>query len=81
MRGYDEIRAPHYKALYEVLDGDPRSNKPILRGEKGVDEEREGDEAYIEEIVKKGLGANTGWIYTYDVGLSPFGVFEFPDIR
>lgn len=61
---YDEIRAPHYKALYEILDGTAANAKEVAGKELS-----EGE--FVEEVVKKGLGSGTGWIYQYDVSFLP----------
>ena len=59
---YDTIRAPHYKALYEILDGNAESAKEVAAAHPEFD-----DDEFVEEIVSKGLGKNTQWIYQYDV--------------
>lgn len=65
LRVYDEIRAPHYKALYAVLDGQPSLARQIDSADPKVDENE-----LLNDIVVKGFGVNTQWIYKYDVGTS-----------
>ncbi|WWC97351.1 hypothetical protein V866_004230 [Kwoniella sp. B9012] len=62
LKVYDVFRAPHYKALYQVLDGYARTAEEV----KSLNAELSDDE-FVEEIVQKGLAGNTQWIYEYDV--------------
>lgn len=59
---YDEIRSPHYEALYNVLDGYARNAKEVQTAHPELD-----DDEFVEELVRKGLAGNTQWIYKYDV--------------
>ncbi|OCF42528.1 hypothetical protein I317_03644 [Kwoniella heveanensis CBS 569] len=59
---YDEIRAPHYEALYHVLDDYADIAKEVEAVNHGKD-----DNEFVESIVQKGLAGNTQWIYKYDV--------------
>ncbi|WVQ94358.1 hypothetical protein IAU59_001437 [Kwoniella sp. CBS 9459] len=59
---YDEVRAPHYEALYHVLDDYADIAKEVEAANQGKD-----DNEFVESIVQKGLAGNTQWIYKYDV--------------
>lgn len=59
---YDKIRGPHYEALCKILDGHANTAKEIANAHPEFD-----DDEFVEEIVSKGLGKNTQWIYSYDV--------------
>ncbi|WVQ79202.1 hypothetical protein IAT38_001298 [Cryptococcus sp. DSM 104549] len=62
LRVYDQFRAPHYKALYEVLDGNALSTQEVQESHPDLN-----DDEFVEQIVQKGLSGNTQWIYDYDV--------------
>jgi salicylate hydroxylase len=62
LKVYDKIRSPHYEALYDILDGNADSAKEVAAAHPEFD-----DDEFVEEIVSKGLGKNTQWIYKYDV--------------
>ncbi|WWD21420.1 hypothetical protein CI109_105905 [Kwoniella shandongensis] len=62
LRDYDQVRAPHYKALYEILDVNAGTAKEIELAQPELN-----DDEFVEEIVAKGLAGNTQWIYQYDV--------------
>lgn len=62
LKVYDKIRSPHYEALYGVLDGNVNSAKGIAAEHPEYD-----DDQFVEEIVTRGFGKGTAWIYSYDV--------------
>ncbi|KAK4685492.1 microfibrillar-associated protein 1, partial [Tremellales sp. Uapishka_1] len=57
---YDEVRSPHYTALYEVLDTMGQNAQAVKKTE--VD----GD-AIVEETIKRNWKGENGWIYTHDI--------------
>jgi len=55
---YDSVRSPHYRRLYEVLDGNSRLNRALV-------EERLPIDAEISERVKRLWGGRNDWMYYY----------------
>lgn len=57
---YDEIRSPHYRNLYQVLDEFAAANKTLLAEKLDVDKE-------IEERVTRAGERKAGWMYQYEI--------------
>ncbi|KAF7560557.1 hypothetical protein G7046_g3602 [Stylonectria norvegica] len=57
---YDEIRSPHYRDLYGVLDGFAVLNKELLA------EGLPADEEIAQRVLRTG-GKKSGWMYQYEV--------------
>ncbi|ORY32265.1 FAD/NAD-P-binding domain-containing protein [Naematelia encephala] len=62
LKAYDIVRSPHYKALYEILDGFANNVKEVIEAVGDDDED-----AYIAETTKRNWSKKNGWIYQYDV--------------
>ncbi|WWC97646.1 hypothetical protein V866_004530 [Kwoniella sp. B9012] len=59
---YDEVRSPHYKGLYEILNGFGVNAKELDAISPPLDEQD-----YINERTRRNWGAENRWIYKYDV--------------
>lgn len=57
---YDDIRSPHYRGLYDVLDGYAAINSELLAEKLPVDQE-------IEQRVRRTAGKKSTWMYHYEV--------------
>ncbi|TDZ61840.1 2-heptyl-3-hydroxy-4(1H)-quinolone synthase [Colletotrichum trifolii] len=57
---YDEIRSPHYRDLYGVLDNFATTNAALLAEQLSADEE-------IEERVRRASEKKATWMYHYEV--------------
>ncbi|KAH7026691.1 uncharacterized protein B0I36DRAFT_249546 [Microdochium trichocladiopsis] len=57
---YDEIRTPHYRNLYQVLDDFAAVNTTLVSEKLGVDKE-------IEERVTRASERKAGWMYHYEI--------------
>jgi salicylate hydroxylase len=57
---YDRMRGPHYKALYNILEGNASAAEEIRRAHANTED-------VSEQIVQKALLGNHEWIYSYDV--------------
>ncbi|WRT63140.1 uncharacterized protein IL334_000043 [Kwoniella shivajii] len=59
---YDEVRSPHYKGLYAILNGFGSNAKDIQASSPSLDENE-----FINERTRRNWAANNSWIYEYDV--------------
>ncbi|WVQ82944.1 hypothetical protein IAT38_005080 [Cryptococcus sp. DSM 104549] len=62
LRLYDEVRSPHYKSLYEVLNAMGNNAKEVLAITPPLD-----DDGIVEETTRRNWSAANAWIYSYDV--------------
>ncbi|TRM56097.1 hypothetical protein BD626DRAFT_621173 [Schizophyllum amplum] len=65
LRLYDEVRSPHYKNLYAVLNGFADNVKEVEAAYSTADVSDE--DTIIAETTKRNWSGAHGWIYTYDV--------------
>ncbi|OCF72395.1 salicylate hydroxylase [Kwoniella mangroviensis CBS 8886] len=59
---YDAVRSPHYKGLYEILNGFGVNVKELDAISPPLEEQD-----YINERTRRNWGAENRWIYKYDV--------------
>ncbi|WVR03025.1 hypothetical protein IAU60_000014 [Kwoniella sp. DSM 27419] len=62
LRLYDDVRSPHYKGLYAILNGFGHNAKEVEAISPPL-----ADADYINEINRRNWSSSNDWIYKYDV--------------